>query len=158
MSERCTMYIHVYTFECTYHVRTMYIHASVYTFIIDMSVPCMCMFLLFKNCMYHVCQLTYDSKVHGTYTIHTWYRHVCTRLWQVVRIQAAAAALSPGPGQVRKIVLFDRKNANIIWQEKYSAVIIWNNRTSVSWCSTWSSESRHCVSRSWFGGLSVSWF
>jgi hypothetical protein len=71
------MYIHVYTLECTYHVRTMYIH--VYTFQ-DMSVPCMYMFVFFNNGMYYVCQLTYDSTVHSLYVHGTdMYVHVYAR-------------------------------------------------------------------------------
>ncbi len=129
-----TMYIHVYgTFECIYHwhVHTMYIlHWHVNTFI-DMSVPCimMYMFLLFNNCMYHVCQLTYDSMVH------TLYRHVCTLLWQVVRIpdgfQLASEGFKgrhwPGPQPIQRIMgtcatpcYRDCSNLPVKWQSTNS--------------------------------------
>ncbi len=57
--------IYVYTF-CR-NVYTMYIHA--YTFR-EMYIQCM----------------SADVQMHCIYTVHTLYRHVCTRLRQVVRI------------------------------------------------------------------------
>ncbi len=55
------MYIHVYTFQ-------------------DMSVPCMYMFVFFNNCLYYVCQLTYDSIVHSLYVHGTdMYVHIYAR-------------------------------------------------------------------------------
>ncbi len=92
------MYIHVYTLECTYHVRTMYIH--VYTFQ-DMSVPCMYMFVFFNNCMYYVCKLTYDSIVHSLYVHGTdMYVHVYARWsgFQMSRFRSCGFSSSPPDG------------------------------------------------------------
>jgi hypothetical protein len=85
------MYIHVYTSECTYHVRTMYIH--VYTFQ-DMSVPCMYMFVFFNNGMYYVCQLTYNSIVHSLYI---WNPDTCITQDNSLCLLSASESSSAGP-------------------------------------------------------------
>ncbi len=59
-----TMYVHVYTSECTYHVRTMYRRA--YTFA-EMYIQCTYMYRHFEKCIYNVCPQTYYSIVYTRY-------------------------------------------------------------------------------------------
>ncbi len=95
------MYIHVYTSECTYHVRTVYIHE--YTFQ-DMSVPCMYMFVFFNNGMYYVCQLTYDSTVHSLYVhgtdmyVHVYARWSGFQMRKKAKLEKARRASGPPAG------------------------------------------------------------
>ncbi len=61
-----TMYIHVYTSECTYHVRTMY--RRVYTFAeMFKHVHTWIYISCFEKCIYNVCPQTYYSIVYTRY-------------------------------------------------------------------------------------------
>ena len=72
-----TMYIHVYSPNCTYHVRTMYIHVYDYWVL---YIPCTYMYIHFMICTYMFKHGTYYSIVYSTY-VHgiNMYVHVYTR-------------------------------------------------------------------------------
>jgi hypothetical protein len=73
-----TMYVHVYSLLCTYHVHTVYIRVHE---IAKMYVHAWNMYMIFHFCIYHVCQPLSTGTVHRLY-IHTWnmYVHVYT-MW-----------------------------------------------------------------------------
>ncbi len=96
----CTcLYYSKRVYKCIYmyiHVWTMYIHVitlNVHT----MYVSCTDAYIHLQKCvnmyihvntfreMYIQC-MSADVLSHCIYTVHTWYKHVCTSLCQVVRI------------------------------------------------------------------------
>ncbi len=76
------MYIHVYTLECTYHVRTMYIR--VYTTFAEMYIhvcTCLCFSIIISVYHVRVCQLlprcysiVHTRYIHGTDIVHVYAR------------------------------------------------------------------------------------
>ena len=79
-----TMYIHVYTFHCTYHVRTVYRRVYTFSELYKHVHTCLYIFQNVHTCLNRVRTIALSKGV--TYKVVWWYRRVCTRLCQVVRI------------------------------------------------------------------------
>ncbi len=68
---------HCLYIPCTYHVHTcIYICSNVHTCMSRYTAACLCFSIMI------VLSAAVTVLQHCTYTVHTWFRHVCTRLYQ----------------------------------------------------------------------------